>query len=265
MTTYLLFFGRATRRFVRSAETMISTVAFPVLLLLTMLAVFSSSVEAFEGGDYAQRLVPALVVSGIMFGSTGTAVGLFVDLESGFMQRIRSLPVPASAPLVGTVAAEVVRATAAVVVLVAIGSLAGFRFEDPIGVIGFFLVAALCAVSVTWIGLSLATRAATQETLSPPLGALFLVLLFFSEGLVPLDAYPGWAQPIVENNPATAYVTSLDALARGDALAGPLTRAVAWSIGLVAVFGTLAVRRLRPEEVRRTESAPEPVPVAEAA
>lgn len=256
MTSYLAFVGRAARRFVRSPETIVSTVAFPVLLLLTMLAVFSSAVEAFEGGDYAQRLVPTLVVSGIMFGSIGTATGLFVDLESGFMQRIRSMPVPSAAPLVGLVVAEVVRAVAAVAVLVAIGSVFGFRFDNAQGVVGFVLIAALCAISITWIGLTLATAASSQETLTPPLSALFLVLLFFSQGLVPLEAYPGWAQPFVEANPATAYVTALDRLARGGELVGPILTAVGWSIGLIAVFGFLAIRRLRPEEVRSVTPAP---------
>ncbi|MEM9606911.1 MAG: ABC transporter permease [Actinomycetota bacterium] len=245
---YAAFTGRSARRFVRKPEIIINTVAFPVLLLGTMLAVFSSAVEAFEDGDYAQRLVPALVVSGIMFGSTGTAVGLFTDLQSGFMQRIRSMPVPSSAPLVGLVLAEVVRALAAVGVLVGVGYVAGFRFDSFVGAIGFVIVAAVAAVSVTWIGLAMATGAKTQEALAPPLGALFLVLLFFSQGLVPLEAYPGWAQPLVEFNPASAYVTSLDGLARGGELAGPLLRAGIWSVLLVVVLGTVAIRRLRPGE-----------------
>lgn len=256
MSSYLAFIGRSARRFVRSPETIVSTIAFPLLLLLTMLAVFSTAVESFEGGDYAQRLVPTLVVSGIMFGSMGTAVGLFVDLESGFMERIRSMPVPAAAPLVGLVVAEVVRAVAAVAVLVGVGSAFGFRFHDAPGAVGFVAIAALCAVSITWIGLALATVAGSQETLGPPLNALFLVLLFFSQGLVPLEAYPGWAQPIVELNPATAYVMALDGLARGGELLGPILASLAWSVALVAVFGFIAVRRLRPEETLREQPAP---------
>lgn len=163
------------------------------------------------------------------------------------MQRIRSLPVAPSGPLVGTVAAEVARAMMAVVVLVAFGAAFGFRFEaGVVPAVGFALIAVLAAVSIVWIGLALASVARSQEALGPPLGALFLVLLFFSRGIVPLEAYPGWAQPIVQGNPAGAYVLALDRLARGGPLVGPLVAAVVWAVALTVVFGALAVAGPRP-------------------
>jgi len=242
-----VFAGRSFKRFIRTPETIVATVGFPLILMLTLLAVFSNAVEAFDdGGVYAQRLVPALVVSGLMFGSIGTAVGFFSDLGGGYMQRIRTLPIAPAGPLVGAVIAEVGRAMIAVVVLVAVGYVVGFRFDNGlVPVFGFGALAALAAVSIVWIGLALATVASSQEALGPPLSALFLLLLFFSRGLVPLDAYPGWAQPIVEANPATAYVTALDRLARGGELAEPILASVAWSIALTAVFGSIAIRSVR--------------------
>ena len=241
-----VFAGRSVKRYVRDAEMVVNTVAFPVLLLLTLVAVFSTAVEAFDDGPYAQRLVPMLVVCGVMFGSVGTAVGFFTDLRDGYMDRVRSLPVAAAAPLAGAVLAEVVRAMSSAVVVAALGHAFGFRFANgPAGLVGFAAVVALAALSVVWIGLAIATVARSQEALAPPLGALFLVLLFFSRGMVPLDAYPGWAQPVVRFNPATAYVTALDRLARGGELTAPILAAVAWSAGLIAVCGTLASRALR--------------------
>lgn len=71
------------------------------------------------------------------------------------------------------------------------------------------------------------------------------MLLFFSRGMVPLEAYPGWAQPIVRFNPATSFVTALDNLGRGGELTGPILSAVAWAVALTAVFGFIAVRGLR--------------------
>lgn len=237
------FAGRAVRRFVRTPETLISTVVFPLLLLLVLLAVFSTAVEAFDDGSYVQRLVPALVVSGLMFGSIGTAAGFYADLHGGFMQRVRSLPVAPAGPLVGTVVAEVARALVAVAVLVGVGSAFGFRFEAGIGpAVGFVAVAALAGMSLVWIGLALATVARSPESLTPPLSALFLVLLFLSRGLVPLEAYPGWVQPVVQANPASAFVLALDRLARGGELVGPILVAVAWAVGITIALGTVAVR-----------------------
>ena len=241
-----IFATRSYKRFLRTPETLINTIGFPIVLLLTLLAVFSTAVEAFDEGPYAQRLVPMMVVSGLMFGSIGTAAGLFTDLGGGYMERIRALPVAPSGPLIGVVLAEIGRAITALVALVAVGYAVGFRFDNsPVAIAGFVLVSVLVAISVVWVGLAMATVARSQEALVPPLGALFLVLLFFSRGMVPLEAYPGWAQPIVRFNPATSFVTALDNLGRGGELARPILGAVAWAMALTAVFGFIAVRGLR--------------------
>ncbi|MCY4194432.1 MAG: ABC transporter permease [bacterium] len=241
-----VFAERAFKRFIRSPSNVVSTAGFPLLLLLTLLAVFSHAVEGVEDGPYAQRLVPMLVVSGLMFGSVSTAVGFFTDLSQGYMERIRTMPVSAAGPLLGAVLGEIGRAAMALAVLVAVGHGFEFRFDNGIGpAIGFFLVAMLASVSIVWIGLAMAAVARSQEALGPPLGALFLLLLFLSRGMVPVDAYPGWAQPIVRFNPATAYVTAMDRLARGGELVTPILGSLAWSAGIIAAFGWIAVRSVR--------------------
>lgn len=250
-SAYVAFTGRSVRRFLRRPDVVVGTFAFPVVLMLTMLAVFSSAVEAFEDGDYAQRLVPGLIVSGVLFGSLATATGFFEDLRSGFMDRVRSMPVASSAPLVGTVAAEALRALLAVATLVLVGSAFGFRFANgPIAAAGFVALAVVAAVTVIWVGVFMATVAKSQEAVGPPLNAVFLVLLFFSRGLVPLEAYPGWSQPLVRANPASAFVVALDNLARGGPLLWPILFALAWSVAIVAVFATLAIRRLAARSAR---------------
>lgn len=244
----LVFTGRSIRKIFRRPDTIVSTVIFPALLLLTLLAAFSTSVEAFEGDDYAQRLVPGMIVSGVMFGSVGAVVGFWIDLNSGFMDRIRSMPVTPVAPLVGAMLAETARAMVAVVVLVGVGYGFNFRFENgALPVVGFFVVAGVAAMSLSSIGLAVATIAKSQEAISGPLGALFLVMLFFSKGMIPLDGYPGWAQPIVKASPSTAYVDLLDRLARGGPLWQPALIAAAWSIGLLGVLGGFAVRHVTGE------------------
>lgn len=241
-----IFAARSCKRFIRTPETLINTIAFPIVLLLTLSAVFSKAVEAFDEGPYAQRLVPMTVVSGLMFGSIGTATSLFGDLSSGYMERIRSLPVAQLSPLVGVVLAEIGRSMTALVGPVAVGYAVGFRFDDgPVSVAGFIGVSILMSVPIVGVGLAFATVAPSQEALASPLGAVFLVLLFFSQGMVPLEAYPGWAQTIVRLNPATSFVAVLDQLARGGELIGPILGAVAWAVGLTAASGFIAVRGLR--------------------
>ncbi len=254
LTASSVFTGRAMRHVVRRPETVVQTVIFPIVLLLTMLAVFSTAVEQFTaaqpdvpaGEPYAQRLVPVMILSGIMFGSSGAAVLLFTDLRNGFFTRIRALSTPLGAPLVGISVAEAVRASVTVVTLCIAGIVAGFRFQAgwP-AALGFLAVAALAAVTFTWVGLFLAAVARSMESFLPPLNALFLVLLFCSQGMVPLDAYPEAFQPFVRWNPGSAYVVLLDRLARGEELLGELLLAAGWSAALITVSGVLCVRSLR--------------------
>lgn len=225
----------------------IQTVIFPVVLLATNLAVFSTSVEMYDqSGPYAQRLVPGLVIAGIMFGSTGSAMSLFGDIKSGLMQRIRTLSTPLAAPVIGIACGEALRGVVATCALTAAGYVAGFRFHGSLWhSVGFLGLAALSALAFPWIGLWLATKARTVESFLPPLTGLFLVLLFMSQAVVPLSAYPEFIQPFVEWNPGSAFVVALDGLARGHSEGREIALACAWSVAMIACFGYLAVRGLR--------------------
>lgn len=243
---YAAFARRSVLRIVRSPEIVISTAIFPLLLMLTLSAVFSGAVEAFEGEEYAQRLVPGLVVGGIIFGSLGAAISMSTDLTDGYMSRVRSMPVPAVAPLIGTVLAEGLRALLALAVLVSVGFAFGFRFEaGAIRAVAFVLVAMVAAMSMTMIGLASAIKVRDPEAVASVLNMVFLVMLFLSPSMVPIDAYPDWAEPIVRVNPATAYVELLDHLARGGDLARQFLVAGAWSAALLGVFGAIAARGIR--------------------
>lgn len=242
----LILAGRAIRRTLRTPEVTIQTVIFPIVLLLSMLAAFSTAVEAFSGGEaYAQRLVPGLIVCGLMFGSTGSAVGLFTDLHNGYLMRIRTMGTDSLAPILGVALAEMVRSLAAVATLTAVGALAGFRFSGGvIHIIAFCLTAAMASLAFPWLGMWLATKASSVESFLPALSGIFLVLLFFSGAMVPLDAYPQILQPFVEWNPGSAYVVLLDSLARGAVSFGDVAHAVLWSVGITAIFAALTTRNI---------------------
>jgi ABC-type uncharacterized transport system permease subunit len=54
---------------------------------------------------------------------------------------------------------------------------------------------------------------------------------------------PNWLQPIAEYNPFTTMVDAARALFVGTNAGNDIWGAVAWSIGIIAVFGVLSVWR----------------------
>jgi ABC-2 type transport system permease protein/oleandomycin transport system permease protein len=56
---------------------------------------------------------------------------------------------------------------------------------------------------------------------------------------------PGWLQGFAEHNPITTMVDATRALFLGTPAGNDVWAAVVWALGLIAVFGTLAVWRYR--------------------
>jgi ABC-type transport system involved in multi-copper enzyme maturation permease subunit len=51
------------------------------------------------GMAYVDFLVPGLIATGVLFAGIGTATAMAEDLEQGFIDRLRSLPIPRSSVL----------------------------------------------------------------------------------------------------------------------------------------------------------------------
>ena len=87
----------------------------------------------------------------------------------------------------------------------------------------------------------------------PAMSLLVFPLTFMSSAYVPVDSLPGWMQPLAENQPITAMVNAVRALALGGADAAHLAHSTAhwvvlsllWSAGIVLAFAPLAVARYR--------------------
>jgi ABC transporter DrrB family efflux protein len=196
--------------------------------------------------DYVNYSLPLFVVMGVVFAGLGTAVATYHDLHSGMDARLRTLPMARSAPLLGRVAADAVRNLATAVLVAAAGFALGFRFEAGAGrAVAFFVVPVVFGFAIAWFMVAVAILSSSAETAISVINALLLVLSFLSSGFVPVGELASWAQPLAEVNPLSSVIDAMRALAHGGALAEPLLRTLAWTVGLTAVFGTLAVRGYR--------------------
>lgn len=240
--------GRTIKQFVRTPQLLVVNAVTSIMFLLIFRYVFGGALQTGPVA-YVDFLIPALAaVSGLF---AGGAVGVAEDVDSGLFDRLRSLPVPRPALLLGRSMADTTLITWGTFITVIVGFAVGFRVHT--GVVPALAALALCvlfAAAFSWLQIFLGLVSGTAQAAQ---GISFSVfpLIFVSSAYVPVESMPGWMQPIAENQPVTAMVGATRALVIGgdtELLLGHSTswfvfRSIAWSIAILAIFGTLASRR----------------------
>ena len=236
----------------RTPELVLFTLIQPVMFVVLFNYVFGGSISQSlpPGLTYAQFLIPGIMVQTIVFGTSATSVGLADDLQKGIVDRFRSLPIARSAVLCGRIVADAVRLLMVAVVLIAVGFLVGFRFKGGIGLGLLLIVTAVgFGFAMSWVMANIGLRVRDPETANTAGFVWLFPLTFLSSVFVPVSSMPSWLQVVARNNPVTLVANLLRALSLGTT--GPQTwwglvlPVVLWCVGIVAVFGPLAVARYR--------------------
>lgn len=84
------------------------------------------------GSSYVDYLVPGFIATGILFSGIGTATAMAEDLEHGFIDRLRSLPIPRAAVLAARAMADTAIFTWSTAFTTAIAFAVGFRLHGSL-------------------------------------------------------------------------------------------------------------------------------------
>ena len=229
----------------RTPEQFFDVTVQPIIFVVLFVYLFGGAVAGSQHA-YLQYVLPALMVQTVMFASMTIGVNLNADVKKGVFDRLRSLPIARSAPLIGAVLGDVVRYLISIVVILAFGIAIGFRIQTGpaqavvacLLLLGFALC--LCWISVLF-GLLLREPGAVQ-------GVSFLVmfpLTFGSNMFVPVGTLPGWLRGWVDINPVSHVVSAMRGLLVGGPVTGPVLWSVASGLAILAVFFPLAVQVYR--------------------
>jgi ABC-2 type transport system permease protein len=217
----------------------------PIIFVLMFRYVFGGAIDT-PGIPYVDYLMAGIFAQTIAFGSMQTGVGLAEDLRNGLIERFRALPMARSAVLAGRTLADLVRNVFVVLLMCVVGFLVGWRIHtDVVGLIGAIAVLIAFSLSLTWlfgfVGLLTGDPETAQAASFPLLGPL----IFASTAFVPLASMPGWLQAFAAHQPVSVTVDAARALTVGGPTFGKVLGSLAWSVGIIAVFAPLAVRRYR--------------------
>ena len=124
---------RTVRQFARTPQLLVVNTIQGAMFLLIFRYVFGGAIDSGPV-PYVDFLVPGFVVTSVLFAGTSAASGVAEDVEKGFFDRLRSLPVSRTALLGGRVAGRHRPAHAgASSITTAIGFLVGFRLHGSVG------------------------------------------------------------------------------------------------------------------------------------
>lgn len=240
---------RSLRHSFRDPESVLMAILLPVFLLLIFVYVLGGamSIESATGGsgtpdrsDYLSYVMPALALTAAGFGASYTGVVVSNDMETGVIDRFRTMPFPAVTVLLGHAISSVIRNLLATGVVLLIAFAVGFRVEGTflefLGAVGLI---ALWIVVITVVFATLGMIAGSAEAASS-YGFILLFLPYLSSGFAPVETMPGWLQGFAGHQPMTPLIDASRSLMNGGstgAAGADAFIAVAWCVAFI----TLAV------------------------
>lgn len=254
MTTHLLadtgvLTGRSLRHILRSPDTILTTAVTPIALMLLFTYVFGGAIDIGSGQSYIDYMLPGILLITIASGVAYTAYRLFLDLQGGIVERLRSLPIARSSVLWAHVITSLVANVVSLAVVVGVALIMGFRTRASLAAwlaVGGILL--LFTLALTWVAVIAGLVAKTVDgasAFSYPL----IFLPFISSAFVPTGSMPGPVAWFAENQPVTAIVDTLRALFANEPVGTDIWVALAWLVVILVAASGAAVaiyrRRMR--------------------
>ena len=227
-------------RLSRTPQVIVFSTIQPLMFVFLFNFVFGGSIDV--GIPYIDYLIPGVLVQTSLFAGSNTAIGLAQDLESGALDRFRSLPMARSAVLVGRTLADASRSLITATVIILVGLVLGFRPASVFGVIAGVAIGVLFAYSFTWVFTFMALKVKDVEAVQAAAFIPVFPLVFAASTFAPVDNMPQWLQEFASRQPVTLAADTMRALFIGGEVGSSLFWALVWIFGILAVASTLAIR-----------------------
>ncbi|MGH3279264.1 MAG: ABC transporter permease [Trebonia sp.] len=246
---------RSLARIRREPETLSEVTIQPVMFILMFAYVFGGAIGIPGGGGYHSYLVGGMLGMSLAQTAPGTAVAVVSDMQTGLIDRFRSLPMSRAAVLTARTIADLLTQVIGAAVTALVGLAIGWRITGGFGpAVEAFALALLFGYAFTWAGVCLGMVLRSAEAAQQTGFIVFLPLTFISSAFVPTQGMPGWLQPIAEWNPMSSLAAACRSLFGNPNPAAavhswpaqhPELAVLCWSAGMIVVFAPLAVRLYR--------------------
>ncbi|MET9881572.1 ABC transporter permease [Streptomyces sp. NPDC006430] len=215
----------------------------PLVFVLMFRYVFGGVVApSLHGVSYVDFLIPGIFVQTAVFGAMNTAIGLATDMQTGLMERFRSLPMARSAVLVGRTTADLLRNVFVVSLMTGVGFAIGFRIHAGVpALLGGILLVLAFGFAMSWIFAVVGMAVGDPETAQAAAFPVLAPLVFASAAFVPVSTMPGWLQTFARHQPVSQTAEAVRVLVLGGPAAHDVWQALVWDAAIVLVFAPLGV------------------------
>jgi ABC transporter DrrB family efflux protein len=240
----------------RMPELLLDVTIQPVMFVLLFAFVFGGAIDVPGSSvNYREFLIPGIMAQTMIFSSFIVAIGLTSDLEKGFVDRLKSLPIARSSILVGRSMSSLIHSSIGIFVMALTGLAIGWRMHNGVAdaALGFALFL-LIGFSMIWIGIFVGSTFKTVESVQGFMFTVMFPLTFLANTFVPTEGMPPWLRTIAEWNPVSALTQAARELWGNGPVAGPdaalplqypVIFTIGWSILITAAFAPLALRAFR--------------------
>lgn len=237
---------RQLRRIPRQPDLLIGYTIQPVMFVLLFRYVFGGAIQTPGFDNYADFLMPGIIVQSIAFGGFVTALAISDDMKKGLIDRFRSLPMSRIAVLSGRAFADLALNALQLAVLIAVGLLVGFSFATDVlrVLLGIVLLLGL-GFAFSWVFCLIGLSAGSAETSNAIGFTVIFPLTFASGAFVPPSTMPDGLRQFAEANPFTTLVDATRHLFLGAPANSDVWVSILWIVCITVVAAFLSLRRYR--------------------
>ena len=234
--------------FARNPYWIMIAVVQPIMFTLLFIFVFGGAIkdDLPPGQSYADYALPGIIIQTVVFSSLGSGINIADDMQKGVMDRYRSLPIGRGAVLTGRTISDLARNFGGALIMAGVGFAVGYRFHGSWRA-GFAAMGLSLAFgyAFSWIAAFIGLISKTTQTAEVAGFTWAFPVVFASSIFVPVASMPGWLKAFAKVNPVTLASDAVRNLSLDQPVGNDAWWTLAWCVGIVVVFRTLAVWRFR--------------------
>lgn len=237
---------RSLKHILRSPDTIITVVMMPIALLLLFVYVFGGALGKQTGGvSYVDFLTPGIIIMTVISGIAYAAFRLNTDIQKGIINRFRTMPVAPSSILGGQAASSTFSNLFSSLLVLAVAFAIGFRSHADLAMWLIFAgLVALFTLATTWMAIFFGLAAKNAEGASS-FSYILTLLIFISPSFVPTGSMTSFLRGFANNQPFTPIIETMRSLLTSGTPGTKIWIALAWCVGILAVFYLASLRLYR--------------------